>query len=247
MGGINLQQLTAQDSVAGKYKQWQRIATVLEQKRMPPKGLPQPSDQDRNAAAHWIHSRLDTYAAKHDGDPGHVTVRRLTSAEYGYAIEDLTGLDLNLENDLGGDDVGGEGFTNYGDVQFVQDAGVERYLEAAKRVADHAVIGAGPLGFFADPGKTGFELSAVARMTDIYRSNGFRTVSGEGGQPYGLDRYSRALFVAWQYRHRAALKEPAVTIATLVGTLLSAMASFGYNQIIERDRDALHSPSSTAR
>ena len=30
---------------------------------------------------------------------------------------------------------------NFGDVQFMQDANLERYLETAKLVADHAVIG----------------------------------------------------------------------------------------------------------
>ena len=42
-----------------------------------------------------------------------------------------------------------------------EDASIERYLEAAKLVADHAVVGAGPLEFYADPGKTGLELSAL--------------------------------------------------------------------------------------
>ena len=81
----------------------------------------------------------------HGGDPGRVTVRRLTSAEYAYAIRDLTGVDVEVGVDASSDAVGGEGFANFGDVQFVQDASVERYLEAARQVADHAVVGAGPL------------------------------------------------------------------------------------------------------
>ena len=152
---------------------------------------------------------------KHAGDPGRVTVRRLTSGEYGYSIQDLTGLDLKVEHDLVSDEVGGEGFSNFGDVQFIQDAGMERYLEAAKRVADHAVIGAGPIQFFADPGKTGFELSAIARIRAIYDKYGFRTVSGEGGRPYGLDLYGKALYAAWRYQHRAALGEGNVALKDL--------------------------------
>ena len=80
-----------------------------------------------------------------------MTIRRLTSGEYAYTIHDLTGLDWKLDGDSGTDSVGGEGFTNYGDVQFMADANLERYLENAKKVADHAVIGAGPLQFFDDP------------------------------------------------------------------------------------------------
>ena len=177
--------------------------------------MPQPTEEERRVAISWIRAELDGYARKHAGDPGRVTVRRLTSGEYGYSIQDLTGLDLKVEHDLVADEVGGEGFSNFGDVQFIQDAGMERYLEAAKRVADHAVIGSGPIQFFADPGKTGFELSAIARIRAIYDKYGFRTVSGEGGRPYGLDAYGKALFAAWRYQHRAAFGESKITLKDL--------------------------------
>src|SRR4029453_9445832 len=100
--------------------------------------------------------------------------------EYAYTIKDLTGLDLNLGIDSTGDSVGGEGFTNLGDIQFIEGGNLERYLAAAKTIADHAVIGSGPLEFFPHPGKTGFELSAITRIKEIYAANGIRTVSGEG-------------------------------------------------------------------
>src|SRR5258705_3451724 len=54
------------------------------------------------------------------------------------------------------------------------------YLSAAKQIADRAVIGSGPIEFYTDPGKTGFEMSAINRIRSIYAANGFRTVSGEG-------------------------------------------------------------------
>ena len=80
----------------------------------------------------WIRSSLKAYEAEHAGDPGRVTVRRLTSGEYAYAIHDLTGIDVKVGVDASSDSVGGEGFTNFGDVQFVQDQSIERYLEAAQ-------------------------------------------------------------------------------------------------------------------
>jgi mono/diheme cytochrome c family protein len=214
-GGVNIDRLIAQDSIGEGFQKWENIALVLEQQTMPPKAMPQPSEQERAQVASWIRTNLAAYAKKHDGDPGPVTVRRLTSGEYAYAIKDLTGYDLNVGIDSSSDAVGGEGFTNFGDVQFMQDANLERYLSAAKLVADHAVIGAGPLEFFSDPGKTGFEFSAVARIRDIYAANGIRTVSGEGGRPFGLDKYGKALFVAWQYKHRAVLGEAQATFQTL--------------------------------
>jgi mono/diheme cytochrome c family protein len=213
--GINLEQLSAQSSVDEHFQQWEKVAEAIEQKLMPPKGMPQPTDEERGQAISWIRTELNTYAKKHDGDPGQVTIRRLTSGEYAYTIKDLTGLDLKLGIDSTSDSAGGEGFTNFGDVQFMQDANLERYLEAAKIIADHAVIGSGPLEFFSHPGKTGFELSAITRIREIYAANGFRTVSAEGGRPFGLEKYGKALYVAWRYKHRAALGEADITVHQL--------------------------------
>ena len=126
------------------------VAEMLESGKMPPheEATLFPTDDERAAAGAGFDVALEAYEAKHAGDPGRVTVRRLTSAEYAYALRDLTGLDIKVGIDASSDSVGGEGFTNFGDVQFVQDASIERYLEAAKHVADHAVIGAGPLEFY---------------------------------------------------------------------------------------------------
>jgi len=213
--GINLQQLTASPSFGASFAQWQKVQGVLEQGRMPPKGLPQPSEAERQHLVAWIRDGLDTHIRKTAGDPGRVTVRRLTSGEYAYAVHDLTGIDPDVGIDASSDAAGGEGFTNFGDVQFMQDATLEKYLSAARKIADHAVIGAGPLRFYSDPGKTGFEMSAITRIKETYADYGFRTVSGEGGVAFGLEKYTKALYTAWRYRHRAALGEPNVTMAQL--------------------------------
>src|SRR5262245_18838681 len=213
--GVSLERLTAQGLDGENFRQWEKVAAALEQKAMPPKFMPQPSAAERAQAIAWVRAELNAYAKKRDGDPGEAPVRRLTSGEYAYTIKDLTGLDLNVGIDSSSDSVGGEGFTNFGAVQFMQDANLERYLAAAKIVANHAVIGAGPLEFFSHPGKSGFELSAITRIREIYAAHGIRTVSGEGGRPFGLEKYGKALFVAWQYRHRAALGETNATLPSL--------------------------------
>jgi hypothetical protein len=212
MGGIRLEQMAVKGPGGENFSQWQRVAAALEQGRMPPKGMPQPAEQQRAQVATWIRSELNAYVKQHDGEPGRVTVRRLTSGEYGYALRDLTGIDVETGIDAASDSVGGEGFTNFGDVQFMQDANLEHYLAAAKRVADHAVIGSGPIEFNADPGKTGYELSAVERVKGIYADHGFRTVSGEGGISLGLEKYGKVFYATWLYRHRAARGEPAATL-----------------------------------
>ena len=100
-------------------------------------------------------------------------------------------------------------------MQSVQDTTVEHYLEAAKQIADHAVIGSGPLGFHTDAGESGLELSALDRINQLYATKGFRVVSGEGGRPFGFERYAKAFYVAWHYKHRAALGDPTATVRGL--------------------------------
>ncbi len=212
MGALNLQKIAALPSMAENYQHWEKVASALEQKQMPPAKMPQPSDEQRKLTVNWIRTKLNETATRTAGDPGRVTVRRLTSGEYAYTIRDLTGLDIKTDRDFASDSVGGEGFTNFGDVQFMQDANLERYLETAKIVAAHAVIGSGPLQFFADPGKSGLELSAVSRIQAIYHAHGFRSSSGEGGKPYSLDRVGKAIYAAWHFKHRIALSEPKLTL-----------------------------------
>ncbi len=213
--GLNLEKLSGEAATGEHFREWERVAMVLEQRTMPPARMPQPGESERTRVIGWIRQSLAEYARAHDGEPGEVTVRRLTSGEYNYAIRDLTGLDLDVGIDGSTDSVGGEGFTSYGDVQFMQDANLERYLAAARKVADHAVIGAGPLEFAIDPGTTGMEMAAIERIRDIYGRFGFRTVSGEGGRPFGLEKYGKAFFVAWQYRHRARLGLTTSTLESL--------------------------------
>jgi len=215
MAGISIEKLaTNQISLADGFQTWTRIAAALEGHVMPPEGMPQPDEKDRAAAAAWIHAQQNAFAKKHDGDPGRVTVRRLTSGEYAYATYDLTGYNLDTGIDASSDSVGGEGFTNFGDVQFMQDVNLEHYLDAAKVIAAHAVIGAGPLQFYSDAGKTGYELSAITRVKEMYLKYGFRTVSGEGGYAYGLEKYGKVFYVTWEYAHRAALGQPNTTLKT---------------------------------
>jgi len=213
--GINLNQLAASPRLGTNFKTWEKVISMLRQRKMPPKSSAQPTDRQRQAIIDAIRTELDAFIRKNAGDPGPVVMRRLTSAEYAYTIRDLTGLDLQLERHFINDAVGGEGFTNVGRVQFMQDSALERYLEAAKKVASHAVIGSGPLSFFQDPGQTGLELSAIKRIQRIYRRHGFRTSAGEGAEPFGLEMYPSAFFVAWQYRHRRALGRPDASLETL--------------------------------
>jgi hypothetical protein len=67
-------------------------------------------------------------------------IRRLTRAEYNYTICDLTGGDLRRAEQFLEDSVAGEGFANTGDAFFMAPELIPKYLEAAGKVSDHAVL-----------------------------------------------------------------------------------------------------------
>ena len=254
--GLNLEALIARPSVGKDFAHWEKVAAALEQKRMPPAKMPKPGDAERARAVAWVRARLNAYARAHAGDPGRVTVRRLTSGEYAYTIGDLTGLDWKTDADFASDAVGGEGFANFGDVQFIDSANLERYLDAAKRIAEHAVIGAGPLEFFDDPGQSGMELSAISRIQQIYRAHGFRAASAEGGRPYGLERYGKALYASWRYHHRqaASLEEAAKAeglsprfLEHIWGVLQDPTPTYPTSEVVSRWKNLPASDAKAAR
>src|SRR5438067_1587542 len=76
MAGISLAQLTAKNSVGESFQQWQRVAAALESHKMPPPGLPQPSEDQRRQAVSWIRGELSAYARKYEGDPGRGSTKR---------------------------------------------------------------------------------------------------------------------------------------------------------------------------
>ena len=205
-GDLNLEELLSEASIPKSFKTWELVLDMVEFEDMPPPEEDRlPGNKERTALVASITELLEQAIRHNAGDPGQVALRRLTSAEYAYTIQDLTGIELDFSKSFVGEAVGGEGFSNVGEVQFMQDAILERYLESAKTVASHALIGAGPLQFYQDQGKTGQELSAINRINQIYRQYGFRTGAGEGAKAYGLEQYEKAFFAAWQFKHRETL------------------------------------------
>lgn len=204
-GDIDLEVMLTPGQFARFFKEWEIVVEQLDAGDMPPDKADQPSAKDRSLIAQSVHHEIERQSTQQSGDPGKVLLRRLTQAEYLNSIEDLTGLKFDFRALLPDDAVGGEGFANTGEVQFTQDSSIERYLEVAHKVASHALIGAGDLSFFRDPGDTGQELSAIERIQTIYRQHGFRAGAGEGAEPFGLDIFPKTFFALWIDRHRDAL------------------------------------------
>ena len=109
---INLQRMASIEDFGHTFKDWKKVIRMLRERKMPPPELPQPNNAERAVTIRALHNGLEKFIRTNAGDPGHVVMRRLTSAEYAYTIEDLTGLPLPVGSSFVSDAVGGEGFTN---------------------------------------------------------------------------------------------------------------------------------------
>ena len=69
-----------------------------------------------------------------------MVLRRLNNAEYTYTVQDLTGVDLHPTREFPTDSAAGEGFTNTGNALVMSPGLLQKYLDAGKAVAQHAVL-----------------------------------------------------------------------------------------------------------
>ncbi|MCA9205705.1 MAG: DUF1587 domain-containing protein, partial [Planctomycetales bacterium] len=236
-GELDLQRFDSLARVRADLRPWQLMIEQLESREMPPRDMPQPSAAERQRLVAWIRKLLDAEAREHAGDPGHVPLRRLSHAEYDRTIRDLTGVDLRPTREFPADGAAGEGFTNAAEALTMSPALMTKYLNAAKEVADHAVLL--PDGFRFSPSQTRRDWTneSVARLREFYS----RFTSGEGRLP--LAPYLNALV-----RHRAELSDGRLTfdelarreqlspryLAELWRALHAADATFPLNRIQSR-------------
>ncbi|MBU6238841.1 MAG: DUF1592 domain-containing protein [Planctomycetes bacterium] len=139
---LDLTRYDSAQSILAKPKVLGDVAERLRLGDMPPKEAAQPSEVEREQLLHWITAALDAEATARAGDPGPVTLRRLSNTAYDNAIRDLTGVDMQPTRlrEFPTDSVGGEGFANVGDAMPVTPELVERYHQAARDVAARAVL-----------------------------------------------------------------------------------------------------------
>ncbi len=106
---------------------------------MPPPDSEQFSDEERADVIRWIRDVAMHVDCSGPAFPGSVTVRRLNRTEYGYTIEDLLGVEIDVSEELPTDDVG-YGFDHIGDVLSLPPALLDRYLAVADMVVRKAIV-----------------------------------------------------------------------------------------------------------
>jgi hypothetical protein len=207
--GLDLERFASIDQVRKDLKPWPQLIEQIEAGEMPPKEKPQPTAEERKQIVSWIRGVLDSEARASAGDPGYVPLRRLSNTEYNCTIRDLTGVDLRPTREFPADGAAGEGFTNAAEaLSDISPTLLNKYLNAAKEIADHAVLLRD--GFTFSPTKTRRDWTdeSTARLRQFYAGQ----VGGEGRlnfQPYlgATVRHRDALFAGTTTLEAVAAKE----------------------------------------
>src|SRR5215213_7710426 len=200
---LDLTSFARLSSVLEDLSHWTLLMERLTHEEMPPASERQPPARLRQQVIEWVKAVRADELRRNAGDPGPVQARRLSNSEYNYTIRDLTGVDLKPTKEFPVDPANQAGFDNTGETLSMSPALFNKYLAAAREVADHMALT--PDGFIFAPGpvlaETDRDQFAISRIVDFYRS-----------QPTGYADYFEA---AWRYKHRLALGTPAATLTSV--------------------------------
>ncbi|MDG3003627.1 DUF1592 domain-containing protein [Paludisphaera mucosa] len=200
-GDLDLSGFTTLESVAKDLPRWELVAEQLQAGTMPPaRETHRPTSESSAAVVAWIGSVRKIEADRNAGDPGRVPPRRLSNAEYDNTIRDLTGVDLRPTREFPVDPANAAGFDNSAESLAMSPALVRKYLEAARRIADHLVLKPDGLAFAPHPmlADTDRDKYSVKQIIDFYQRQ--------------QTDYAAYFLAAWRFHHRSALGKPDRTL-----------------------------------
>lgn len=177
-------------------KMLHNVANRVRDGDMPPENEPQLDRAERERLLGWIAAALNAEAEARAGDPGSVTLRRLSNTEYDNAIRDLTGVDMKptQAGNFPVDSVGGEGFANVGEAMPVTPELVQRYHQAARDVAARAVLLPRGFRFSSSSERPDWTAETLESLRNFHAR-----YAGSGGEP------PLALHLSATLRHRDRL------------------------------------------
>jgi hypothetical protein len=201
---FDLKSYTSVDQVKEDFARWSLLSDRLAAHEMPPKRVArQPSDAERQAIVDFVHNVRAEEIKRLGGDPGIVLARRLSNAEYDNSIRDLTGQDLRVARQFPVDPANQAGFDNSGESLTMSPALLNKYMAAARSIADTMVL---------TPGGIDFSPTSMRVETDREKYSIQRILAFYKAQPTDTAGYFEA---AWRYKNRAALGRPTATLASI--------------------------------
>jgi Protein of unknown function (DUF1592)/Protein of unknown function (DUF1588)/Protein of unknown function (DUF1587)/Protein of unknown function (DUF1585)/Protein of unknown function (DUF1595) len=191
------------ETVTRDYPRWALVLKRLTAKEMPPKPMAAPPADASQQVIDWIRAVRTEEIRENAGDPGVVLARRLSNAEYNYTIRDLTGHDLQPAREFPIDPPNPAGFDNSGESLTMSPALLNKYLQAARAVADHMVLTSSGIDFAPHPMlvDTDRDRYSIQRIVDFYTR-----------QPTDFADYFEA---AWRFKYRGALGKRGARLATI--------------------------------
>ena len=183
---------------------WPTLVEKLSAKKMPPKDANEfPTDTSRQQMIDWITALRTHEIEKNAGDPGIVLARRLSNSEYNYTIRDLTGVDLRPAREFPVDPANQSGFDNTGESLQMSPELMNKYLQAAREVANHMALKLEGIAFAPHPMlvETDRDKYCVNQIVDFYHQQN--------------TNYTDYFFAAWRYKHRSALQKPEASLGEI--------------------------------
>jgi mono/diheme cytochrome c family protein len=135
--GLALDNLDA-DHVSNSADTWEKVVVKLRSRAMPPPAARRPDNATYDRVATWLESELDRAAAAHVNPGRTAELHRLNRTEYANAVRDLLGVEIDPKAMLPPDEQA-FGFDNNADALSMQPALLDRYLNAAAKIARLAV------------------------------------------------------------------------------------------------------------
>ena len=226
-GDVDLERFATVADIRQSPKVWESVLEQVASGEMPPKKEKPLSAAAKKVLLDWTHKTLDEIALANAGDPGPVVLRRLSNAEYTYAIQDLTRVpSLDPAREFPVDGSAGEGFTNVGAALVMSPGLLSKYLDAGKDVAQHAVLLPDGLAFSEKTTKRDWTNEKIAAIKAFYarysvagkvesvlvQGNKVDLVGGDGRLP--LELYLSATLT-----HREVLRSRSKTVAQVAQEL----------------------------
>jgi len=218
---------------------------VVAEKEMPVPDAPKhPTDSEREEMVTWLHDTLMEIQNAKPNDPGRVVMPRMSSKEFNYVIEDLTGKPYDLAQYLTSDTAGGEGFYNVGASQNLSIGQFESFMAVGKMLMTRSRFVPG-LGIWWMPTPEP-DLSSDEQLAEFLKdewASWHESVHHEARErhqrelkrdtPFKGDGLGAYLEAAWQYQHRGALGNHGATFADIANAYEPKLYASGVEKVYE--------------